>query len=61
MKDEKALELVIGSDKLAFLEQMTKKYELPDVSKAVRILIDHARENPSMQDSIFNELRCLDC
>ena len=61
MKDEKTVELVIGSDKLAFLEQVTKKYELPDVGKAVRILIDHARDNPSMQDTIFNELRCLDC
>ena len=61
MKDDKAVELVIGSDKLAFLEQIAKKYELPDVGKAVRILIDHARENPSMQDTIFNESRCLDC
>jgi hypothetical protein len=61
MKDDKAVELVIGSDKLAFLEEMTRKYELPDVGKAVRILIDHARENPSMQDTIFNESRCLDC
>jgi hypothetical protein len=61
MKDDKAVELVIGSDKLAFLEEMTKKYELPDVGKAVRILIDHAREHPSLQDTIFNESRCLDC
>ena len=61
MKDEKSVELVIGSDKLAFLETMTKKYDLADVGKAVRILIDHARENPSMQDTIFNESRCVDC
>ena len=61
MKDDKAVELVIGTDKLAFLEAMTQKYDLPDVGKAVRILIDHARENPSMQDTIFNESRCVDC
>lgn len=61
MKDDKAVELVIGSDKLAFLETMAKKYDLPDVGKAVRILIDHARENPSMQDTIFSESRCIDC
>ena len=30
---------------------MAKKYNLPDVGKAVRILIDHARENPSMQET----------
>ena len=61
MKDDKAVELAIGSDKLAFLEEMTKKYDLPDVGKAVRILIDHARDNPSMRDTIFSESRCLDC
>lgn len=61
MKDDKAVELAIGSDKLAFLEQMMAKYDLPDVGKAVRILIDHARDNPSLHDTIFSELRCLDC
>ena len=61
MKDDKAVALVIGTDKLAFLDAMAKKYDLPDVGKAVRILIDHARENPSMQDTIFNESRCLNC
>jgi|RhiMetdeSRZDD1v2_1073273.scaffolds.fasta_scaffold1962044_1 hypothetical protein len=61
MKDEKTMDVVLGSDKIAFLESMTKKYELSDVGKAVRILIDHARDNPSMQDTIFNESRCLDC
>ena len=61
MKDDKAVELVIGTDKLAFLEEIAKRYELPDVGKAVRILIDHARDNPSMQDTIFSESRCLDC
>ena len=61
MKDEKTVEVVLSSDKIAFLETMTKKYDLPDVGKAVRILIDHARDNPSMQETIFNESRCLDC
>jgi hypothetical protein len=61
MKDEKTVEVVLSSEKIAFLESVTKKYDLPDVGKAVRILIDHARENPSMQDTIFAESRCLDC
>lgn len=61
MKDDKTVALVIGTDKLAFLEAMAKRYDLPDVGKAVRILIDHARENPSMLDTIFDESRCVDC
>lgn len=61
MKDEKAVEVVLSSDKIAFLEEMTKKYELEDMGKALRILVDHARDNPGMHDTIFNESRCLDC
>ena len=61
MKDDKAVTVALGSDKIAFLETMAKKYDLPDVGKALRVLIDHARESPSMQDTIFNESRCLDC
>jgi hypothetical protein len=61
MKDEIAVEVVLSSDKIAFLDAMAKKYDLPDRGKAMRILIDHARDNPSMQETIFNESRCLDC
>lgn len=61
MKDDKAVEIVLGSDKIAFLEEMAQKYGLPDMGKAVRILVDHARDNPGLQETIFNESRCLDC
>ena len=61
MKDEKSVAVVLSSDKIAFLEAVTQQYDLPDIGKAVRILIDHARDNPSMHEAIFSESRCLDC
>ncbi len=44
-----------------FLEQMAEKYGLEDVSKAVRCLVNYARDEPEKLDDIFEEIRCLDC
>lgn len=44
-----------------FLEEMTKKHNLADVGKAVRCLINYARENADKQSDIFDEIRCVDC
>jgi hypothetical protein len=61
MKDGRTDTLELGSDKIAFLEEMAQKYGLPDRGKAVRCLIDWAREHPDQHKDIFDELRCLDC
>jgi hypothetical protein len=61
MKDGKELQVELGSDKIQFLEDMAKKYDLPDAGKALRILVDHARDNPALHETIFTEPRCLDC
>jgi hypothetical protein len=47
--------------KVQFLEEMATRYGLADASKAVRCLINYARENPDRQAEIFEEVRCLDC
>ena len=44
-----------------FLSEVSEKYSLPDTSKALRCLINFARENPQQQDTIFSEMRCMDC
>ncbi|OFW15331.1 MAG: hypothetical protein A3H29_01310 [Acidobacteria bacterium RIFCSPLOWO2_02_FULL_67_21] len=61
MKDQRACSIELESGKVEFLEQMTASYGLPDIGKAVRCLINYARENPDKRDAIFAEIRCLDC
>ena len=51
----------LESEKLQFLQEMSTKYGLADVGKAVRCLVNYARENPDRLDDIFGEIRCLDC
>ena len=44
-----------------FLDEVTKAYKLDDAGKAIRCLVNYARENPDKRDEIFGEMRCLDC
>jgi hypothetical protein len=61
MKDAKPYEIEMETIKMQFLEEMATRYGLADASKAVRCLINYARENPDRQAEIFEEVRCLDC
>jgi len=61
MKDAQTFPIDLESVKIEFLEEMAAKHGLADVGKAVRCLINYARENPDKHEDIFDEVRCLDC
>jgi hypothetical protein len=61
VKNAEACPIELETEKVAFLQQMAAAYGLPDIGKAVRCLVNYARENPDKQEAIFNEVRCLDC
>jgi len=61
MKDQQPQTIELESGKVQFLEEMAAKYGLPDIGKAVRCLVNYARENPERLDEIFDEVRCSDC
>lgn len=60
-KDQTSHAFDLESDKVAFLHQMAEKHGLPDIGKAIRCLINYAREHPDRHADIFDEIRCLDC
>jgi hypothetical protein len=61
VKDARVHSIELESEKVAFLEQMAATHGLADIGKAVRCLINYARENPDKQEAIFAKVRCLDC
>lgn len=61
MKDLAPHSIELESDKVQFLQDMAKKHGLPDIGKAVRCLVNYARDNPDKHDAIFTDVRCLDC
>jgi hypothetical protein len=61
VKDAASHSIDLVTDQKRFLDEMASKYGLPDLGKAVRCLVNYARENPDRQEAIFGEIRCLDC
>lgn len=61
MKELRPCSIELDGTKLAYLEDVARAYGLPDIGKAVRCLINYARENPDKRDEIFSEIRCMDC
>ncbi|MDG2054258.1 MAG: hypothetical protein P8J86_06085 [Phycisphaerales bacterium] len=61
MPEKQSSELEMTADQIAFLEEVISKYGLPDQGKAIRCLINFARDRTDLADAIFAEMRCLDC
>jgi hypothetical protein len=61
MKDSASYAVDLVSDQKRFLDEMATKHGLGDFGKAVRCLVNYAREHPQHEESIFAEVRCLDC
>ena len=61
MKDASPRPIDLESSQVQFLEDTARKFGLPDASKAVRCLVNYARENPGKHSEIFDEIRCSDC
>jgi hypothetical protein len=60
-RDKSMYTFELEPEMVAFMEQMTTKYDLPDVSKAMRCLINYARGVETARDDIFEEIRCYSC
>jgi hypothetical protein len=61
VKDAEPCPIELETEKVAFLKNVAEAYGLPDIGKAVRCLVNYARENPDKHEAIFGEVRCLDC
>jgi hypothetical protein len=61
MKDAQPHPIELTSDMVRFLQSAAKEHGLDDIGKAVRCLVNYARENPDRGGEIFSDVRCLDC
>ena len=61
MKDFTPQPIELDSSMVEYLTEMATKYSLPDLGKAVRCLINYAREHPDKGNEIFDEVRCMGC
>ena len=54
-------QIPLKPEQVAYLDEAVKAFDLDDAGKAVRILINYARENPDKGNEIFDEVRCMGC
>ncbi len=60
-KDAESHSIDLETAKVEFLKQMAATHGLADIGKAIRCLVNYARENPDKHADIFDDMRCLDC
>ena len=60
MKNKISASLEIEQVQQDWLKAMAKKYELSDPSKALRIVLEHAR-TAGDEKVLFETIRCLGC
>jgi len=58
MKEKVERPVVLTTKQLEYLERMRAAYDLPDVSKAIRVLVSHAMACPDEERAIFETIRC---
>lgn len=61
MSDRETRQVDLKPAMIQYLDEVTQAYKLDDAGKAIRCLVNYARENPDKRDEIFGEMRCLDC
>lgn len=58
MKDYTPHPIDLDAPMVEYLEEVARTYNLPDIGKAVRCLINYVGENPDRRDEIFKVIRC---
>jgi len=61
VKDKAMFTVELEKHQMAFLEEMMQHYDIPDTSKALRVLITYAMDPETERDRIFSDVRCFDC
>lgn len=61
MSEKQSTTVQLKQRQIDYLAEITEKYNLPDTDKSLRCLIDFAIEKRDLEQTIFGEIRCMDC
>jgi len=56
-----ACEIDLEPQQLEYVKRMMARYGIPDLGKAVRVLLNHAQAVPDLEEQIFKKTRCRHC
>ncbi len=46
---------------LEYIKEITDKYQIYDIGKSIRCLINYSIENNHLEEDIFDKERCVNC
>jgi hypothetical protein len=61
MSEKRVVSVELYDQDIQLLEEMVKKFQIADVSKALRCLVSFAREKKELESEIFEMIRCDHC
>lgn len=61
MSENQETTVALKQQQLEYLDAIAKKYDLPDRSKALRVLIAFAMQETEHEEAIFTKIRCINC
>ena len=59
--EKETYQIQLNPDQMGFIRNALGKYNIPDESKVVRIVMDYLISSPGVHDTVFSETRCLRC
>lgn len=54
-------EVDLEPQQLEYVKRMMARYGIPDLGKAMRVLVNHAQAAPELEEQIFKKTRCRHC
>lgn len=61
MKNKESYQIILETDQMAFIREAKERYNIIDVDKVMRIIMDYVITSPELHTTIFTQQRCLRC
>ena len=58
---KQTFQVELGTDQMAFIRSMKKKYAIVDEGKTLRAVIDYLIVTKGVHDDVFGKRRCFRC
>ncbi len=59
--EKESYQIDLNPNQMTFVRNAQEKYNIPDESKVLRIVMDYLMNDPSIHDAVFSEIRCMRC
>ncbi len=59
--EKESYQINLNPNQMTFIRNAKEKYNIPDDSKVMRIVMDYLMSNPGLHAAVFSEVRCLRC